>query len=113
MLNRVGSEQKQDAPKLVTLPTIKFTDTEIEMIEAREAAARITQRKVIRAGIDAWRKATGGKTARADDRVKAAGAAWRRFVACVEALPSDQAVPFWREAQAQAAAVLAMQKELK
>ncbi len=39
------------------------------------------------------------------DAAKAA-AAWRRFVACVETLPADQAAPFWREAQAQAAALL-------
>jgi hypothetical protein len=32
-------------------------------------------------------------------------AAWRRFVAGVEALPPDQATPLWRAAQAQAAAV--------
>jgi hypothetical protein len=30
---------------------------------------------------------------------KAAAAAWRKFVRCVEALPADQAVPLWRCAQ--------------
>src|SRR5450759_3602226 len=39
-----------------------------------------------------------------DDAAKAA-AAWRRFVACMEALPPDQAAPLWQAAQAQAAAV--------
>jgi hypothetical protein len=34
-----------------------------------------------------------------------AATAWRRFVTCVEALPPDQAAPFWQAAQAQAAAV--------
>jgi hypothetical protein len=28
-------------------------------------------------------------------------AAWRRFVACVEALPPDQAAPLWQAAQVQ------------
>jgi hypothetical protein len=28
---------------------------------------------------------------------------WHRFVACVEALPPDQAAPLWQAAQAQAA----------
>jgi hypothetical protein len=35
-----------------------------------------------------------------------AATAWRRFVVCVEALPPDQAIPFWQAAQAQAAAHL-------
>jgi hypothetical protein len=59
--------------------------------------------------VAAWRKATGSRsrTARADDRVRAAAAAWRRFVSCVEALPPDQAAPFWQTASAKAAAFLA------
>ena len=40
------------------------------------------------------------------DLKRDATAAWKRFVACVEALPPNQAVPLWREAQAQAAAAL-------
>jgi hypothetical protein len=53
-----------------------------------------------------WRTATQGKTARAGDRVKAAGAAWRRFVTLMEALPPDQAAPFWWNVYEQAAAVI-------
>jgi hypothetical protein len=49
-----------------------------------------------------WRAAQESK--RATDVSKAA-AAWRRFVACMEALPPDQAAPLWQAAQAQAAAV--------
>jgi len=45
------------------------------------------------------------KTICPDDARKAAAAAWRRFVACVEALPADLAAPFWRDVQAHAAAV--------
>jgi len=42
------------------------------------------------------------------DNVSKAAAAWRRFVACVEALPPEQAAPFWRaiENQARAAGAL-------
>jgi hypothetical protein len=50
--------------------------------------------------VSAWRKATQNKPKCADDAVKAAAAAWRRFVSCVEALPPDQAAPFWQAAQA-------------
>ena len=201
MLNRIGGEQKQEAPKRVTLPTFAFAELDVEA-EAREAAARIVERKVVRAGVDAWqaigkadsfenwkaigaalaigkahalrttganaawgrnysrafcdwmrehhfdrmpkstrsvaielhenveaitawraalsdkqrrrlvhplsnvrrwRSATQGKTARADDRVKAAGAAWRRFVGLAEALPPDQAAPLWQSVHTEAA----------
>jgi len=33
-----------------------------------------------------------------------AAAAWRRFVACVEALPGDQALPLWNAVATEAAA---------
>ena len=49
--------------------------------------------------VAAWRKATAGKIARAGDRVKAAGATWRRFVTLMEALPADQAAPLWEAAK--------------
>ena len=54
-----------------------------------------------------WRAATRDQGAHADDRVKAAAAAWRRFVSLMEALPPDQAAPLWRDVQRQAAAHLA------
>jgi hypothetical protein len=34
--------------------------------------------------------------------------AWRKFVACLEALPADQAAPLWQTVQAQAMIALAM-----
>lgn len=37
------------------------------------------------------------------DLKREAAAAWRRFVACMEALPPDQAAPLWQAVQAQAA----------
>jgi hypothetical protein len=54
-----------------------------------------------------WQRATAQPPAKpADDPAQAAAQAWRRFVACVEALPPDQAAPFWQLAQAQAGALL-------
>jgi hypothetical protein len=53
--------------------------------------------------VAAWRKATQVKST---DPYKAAVLAWRRFCACVTALPADEARPLWATAQAQAAAVL-------
>jgi hypothetical protein len=52
-----------------------------------------------------WRTATAPKAT--PDAVATAEAAWRRFVACMNSLPPDQAAPFWKAAQAQAAAALA------
>ena len=53
-----------------------------------------------------WRQATQTKTTGdADDALKAAEVAWRRFVSCMAALPPDQAAPFWQAVQAQAAAL--------
>lgn len=51
-----------------------------------------------------WRAATAQPKTSPEDALKAAAAAWRRFVACVEALPADQAQPLWRAAQAETAA---------
>ena len=41
------------------------------------------------------------------DAVKAAEIAWRRFVACVEALPREQAASFWQSVHVQTAVHLA------
>jgi hypothetical protein len=49
-----------------------------------------------------WRAAQESKCA---TDVSKAAAAWRRFVACMEALPPDQVAPLWQAAHAQAAAV--------
>jgi hypothetical protein len=50
--------------------------------------------------------ATQDKTKHTDnDAGKAAAAAWRRFVACVEALPPDEAEPFWRDDAQSAVAI--------
>jgi hypothetical protein len=44
---------KEQADKPITLPVIALADIDIER-EAKDAAARVIERKVIRAGIDAW-----------------------------------------------------------
>ena len=78
-------------------------------IEAWRATLTEKQRRRLvhpLSNVRAWRQATAGTTARADDRVKAAGAAWRRFVTLMEMLPADQAAPLWQQAQAQANAAL-------
>jgi hypothetical protein len=49
-LNDLGEEIYE---RLITLPRFKLPDIDIEA-EAREAAERITERKVIRLGRDAW-----------------------------------------------------------
>ena len=204
-LNSLGGEKQERVAPPVTLPRFDLADIDVEA-EAREAAARVAERKVIRAGVDAWaaitkaesfegwkaigaalavgkahalrvtganapwgrtysrvfgewikthhfdrmvksvrsvaielhenisaieawratlsekqrrrlvhplsnvrrwRKATAqNKTKCPEDAAKAAAAAWRRFVACVEALPRDQAAPLWRAVQAQAAVAI-------
>jgi hypothetical protein len=54
-----------------------------------------------------WRAATVHKTKCADDALKAAEIAWRRFTQLVAVLPPDQAAPLWQAAQAQAKTQLA------
>jgi len=53
-----------------------------------------------------WRAATAQNKSSGTDSVSKAAAAWRRFVACMESLPPDQAAPLWQEAQARAVAHL-------
>jgi hypothetical protein len=43
-----------------------------------------------------WRRETANGSKRVEDAQKAASAAWRKFVRCVEALPADQAAPLWQ-----------------
>jgi hypothetical protein len=50
-----------------------------------------------------WRTATKQNKTKASDDVAKAAAAWRHFVALVEALPPDQARPLWRDIYEQAA----------
>jgi hypothetical protein len=52
-LNGLGSEKRTPPPAPVTLPKFEFTDDTIEA-EAREAAARVAEKKVIRHGRECW-----------------------------------------------------------
>jgi hypothetical protein len=65
----------------------------------RERQRLINPQSIVRR----WQRATAQKTK--PDAVSKAEAAWKNFVGCVEALPPDQAAPFWQAAQAHAAAV--------
>jgi hypothetical protein len=51
-INRLGGTLEQQSPS-VTLPRYILPEIDIER-EPQEAAARIAERKVIRAGVDAW-----------------------------------------------------------
>jgi hypothetical protein len=77
---------------------------EIEAWRATLSEKRQRQLKHPLSNVAAWRKATA--EAKSTDPYKAAVLAWRRFCACVTALPADEARPLWATAQAQAAAVL-------
>lgn len=50
-----------------------------------------------------WRQETQAPTKCVNRTQQAARAAWRRFIACVESLPPDQALPFWQTAHEQTA----------
>ena len=53
-LNLLGGEAKQPATVPVTLPRVYLPESDDQTI-AEEAAALIAERRVIRAGVDAWR----------------------------------------------------------
>lgn len=78
-------------------------------IEQWRAALPDKQRRRLRGAqqnVKRWRKSTGANAPARDDITRTM-AAWRRFAACVRALPPDLARPLWQAAQAQAAAALA------
>jgi hypothetical protein len=53
-----------------------------------------------------WRAATTHSNGKCPaDLKRDAVAAWKRFVSCVELLPPDQALPLWRAALAEVAAM--------
>jgi hypothetical protein len=73
---------------------------EIEAFRATLSDKRQRQLKHPLSNVAAWRKATA--QAKGTDLHRAATLAWRRFVACVEALPADEARPLWRLIAAEA-----------
>jgi hypothetical protein len=50
-----------------------------------------------------WRKETADKVQHVEDMQKAAAAAWRRFMRCVNKLSAEDAMPLWQTVQAEAA----------
>ena len=54
MATRLNLNAEELPQRPVTLPVFKLPDIDVEA-EAEEAAARIAERRVIRAGLDAWR----------------------------------------------------------
>jgi hypothetical protein len=50
-----------------------------------------------------WRRETANGTKRVEDAQKAAAAAWRRFMRCVNKLSAKDAMPLWQTVQAEAA----------
>src|SRR5262245_1886786 len=77
-------------------------------IEAWRATLPERQRKrLIRplSNVRRWRAATHANGKCPEDLKREAAAAWRRFVSCVSALPSDQARPLWQAALAEVAAM--------
>jgi hypothetical protein len=55
MALRGGENFNAHEPVPVTLPAVELTDIDIER-EAKEAAARVAERRVVRRGLDAWRE---------------------------------------------------------
>jgi hypothetical protein len=49
-----------------------------------------------------WRRETADKVQRVEDAQKAASAAWRRFMRCVDKLSAEDALPLWQTARTQA-----------
>lgn len=54
MLNDLGSEKKVPDRSPITLPKLTLTDIDIET-EAREAAQRVREHRIVRIGLDCWR----------------------------------------------------------
>jgi hypothetical protein len=71
MALRGGENFNAHTPAPVTLPTVALADVDLER-EAREAAQRIAERRVVRRGLDAWREIN---KAESFDGWKAIGAA--------------------------------------
>ena len=73
---------------------------EIEAWRLTLSEKRRRQLKHPLSNVAAWRKAT--VQTKGTDLRRAAALAWRRFVACAEALPADEARPLWQSVAAEA-----------
>lgn len=90
-------------PKSVRSVAIELSENIAAIEHWRTTLSDKEQRRLTHplSNVRRWRAAM--KQQSRPDPAKAAAIAWRRFVACVEALPSDQAQPLWRDAYERAA----------
>ena len=84
-----------------TLPVFSLDDYSIEL-EARAAAARVAERRIIRTGLDAWQAIGKAKNWGRPARRQAAGDPRYAIQCCLRLLPPDQAAPLWQAALAEA-----------
>jgi hypothetical protein len=81
----------------------------LEAIEQWRATLPDKQRRRLQGpqqNVRRWRRETQQNAKPRRDDIARALAAWQRFVACVSALPADQAAPLWQTVQAQAATAI-------
>jgi hypothetical protein len=103
-ITRHGFDQM---PKSVRSVALELNENIAAIEEWRATLSDREQRRCVHplSNVRRWQKATApDKPDIASDPVRAATAAWRRFVTSMEALAPDQAAPLWQAAQEQAAA---------
>jgi len=88
----------QNIPEIA--PKLNRTAHEVAAERGRSPATRFLHPL---SNVRRWRAATAHGNGKCPaDLKRDAVAAWRRFVACVQALPADQAMPLWQIALAEA-----------
>jgi hypothetical protein len=91
-------------PKSVRSVSIELHENAVA-IEAWRATLPERQRKRLvhpLSNVRRWRAATQGNGKCPQDLKREAVAAWRRFVACISALPENEAAPLWQAMLAEA-----------
>ena len=98
-------KHKFGMPKSVRSVAIEFSENIAAIEQWRATLGEKERRRLLHplSNVSRWRAATKQNSAKDCDDVAKAAAAWRHFVALVEALPPDQAQPLWREVYEQAA----------
>jgi hypothetical protein len=102
-INRHGFDKMPKSTRSVALEL----NENIAAVEAWRATLTDRERRRCAhplSNVRRWRAATRQNKAKGSDDVAKAVAAWHRFVACLEALPADQAQPLWRDIYERAAA---------
>src|SRR5262245_53470638 len=78
----------------------------ISAIEARRSTLTEQRRRRMQGpqhNVLQWRRETGQVQSKRSNAIAKAETAWKRFVACVETLPPDQAMPLWQTVHTEAA----------